>query len=89
MCRGPTVCACVCGEQVLRGIAKSSRTIRLSDEMHMLVRRLRASRRDLALRLERSPTEAELADAMGATRRHLTHRSAPRAHSVYAQCNSD
>jgi len=52
-------------QSITRSIADHSRTIRLPVHMHDAVNNLRKAKRDLSLTLERTATQAELAEHMG------------------------
>lgn len=53
--------------EVMRAIAQQSRTIRLPEKVHQEINTLRRTRRDLALQLDRQPTDDEIAEQMRIT----------------------
>ena len=60
-------------QAITRAIAQTSRTIRLPDQVHLDLGSVRSARRDLELRHERLPTDAELASHLNISIAKLRH----------------
>ncbi len=54
-----------------RGLANSSRTVRLPVHIASQARKIRDAERELAVQLDRKPTDEEIADAVGLTREEV------------------
>jgi RNA polymerase primary sigma factor len=54
-----------------RGLANSSRTVRLPVHIASQARKIRNAERELAVQLDRKPTDEEIADAVGLTREEV------------------